>query len=289
MSEANWTDRQKREAEFYRRFIDRQRDPSHPGDLTPVDFAPVQGRESRPWNPYWTVYEHARRRFVSPRQKALDFGCGAGVAALRLAHLGYQVFGFDICDANIDAANALAKRHHLRERCQFDVMPAEQLNYPDHTFDLILGIDVLHHVDIPRAISEAYRVLRPGGIAVFKEHIEAPLIEPIRNSPLLRKLAPKDASLEHQITEDERKLTVADLERIHAQFGRVEVQRFTLLGRLDRFLTHGRDQLRGRIQQLDRRLMQVCPPLQRLAGTVVLTCHKASTSATSASTTRRAA
>ena len=90
----------------------------------------------------------------------------------------------------------------------------------------------------------------------------------------MRKLAPTDKSLDHHITEDERKLTRNDLAAIQQRFARVEMRRFTLLSRLDRLAPRSTDALRGRLQRLDRFLLTACRPLRRFAGTVVLVCHK---------------
>lgn len=267
MPHATWTDRQRREAAFYKEYAARQR-------VDTIDFAPVAGSEHRPWNPYWYVYGLARSRFVSPRQRLLDFGCGVGIAATRFAHLGYQVDGFDLSRENIDAAQRLAQRHGLDGRCRFRTMLAEHLDYEGETFDMVVGIDILHHVDIPDAIAEVRRVLKPGGIAVFKEHVAVPIVDPVRNTALLRALAPKSASLDDHITEDERKLTRDDLGLIGSHFTRVETVRFTLLSRLDRLIPHCGDAMRGRLQRIDQGMMRLCPPLTRLGGTVVLICEK---------------
>ena len=261
------TDRQRREIAFYERYADHQR-------VDTVDFEPVLGRLSRPWNPYWFVYQKARQRYVGPGQRLLEFGCGIGIAAVRFAALGYRVDGFDLSQANLDIATQLAGRHQLNDRCFFAPMAAEALDYADDTFDLLTGIDILHHVDIPRAIAEARRVLKPGGVAIFKEHVEAPFVDTIRQSAAVRQLVPTEASLDDHITEDERKLTTDDLDLIDRHFDRVETQRFTLVSRLDRLAPRSSDTLRGRLQRLDHRLMRSCPALQRFAGTVVLTCHK---------------
>src|SRR4029079_12466389 len=48
------------------------------------------------------------------------------------------------------------------------VADAEELPYPDASFDLVVGHAVLHHVpDVERALGEVLRVLRPGGRFVF--------------------------------------------------------------------------------------------------------------------------
>ncbi|MCX5659929.1 MAG: class I SAM-dependent methyltransferase [Planctomycetota bacterium] len=263
------TPRQQREARFYRDYAARQK-------VADVDFAPVESQERRPWNPYWYVYGLVRQRYVGPTQRVLDFGCGVGIAAVRFARLGYDVEGFDLSPENIAEARDLAARYKVESHCRFGMMLAEGLEYPDASFDIVVGIDILHHVEIGRAIDEAWRVLKPGGVAIFKEHVEAPVVDPIRNTRLVRALAPKDASLDEHITHDERKLNAEDLVRISRRFARVEEERFTLLSRIDRVVPHCGDVMRGRLQKLDQALMRACPALTRFGGTVVLTCHKES-------------
>ncbi len=204
----------------------------------------------------------------------LDFGCGIGIAAVRFAYLGFQVDAFDLSDQNIAIGRVLARRYQLADRCTFRPMLAEQLDYPNQTFDLIAGIDILHHVEVPRAIAEARRVLKPGGVAIFKEHVEVPLLDHVRNTALVRSIVPRRVSIKHHITEDERKLNRDDLALIEDTFSHVQTRRFTVFSRIDRLVPRCNDTLRGRLQRLDHRLMQACPPLAQLGGTVVLICYK---------------
>jgi len=266
-SPVQWTARQQREADFYRDYAHRQ-------SVDAVDFGPVQGDQSRPWNPYWYVYETVRNQALSPSQRLLDFGCGIGLAAIRFASLGFQVHGFDLSEDNLQIARRLAKRYQYESRCRFRSMVAEHLVYPDDYFDVVVGIDILHHVDIPLAISQAHRVLKPGGMAIFKEHVEVPVLDAIRNTPMVRAVAPNETSLDHHITDDERKLNQQDLDVIHDHFESVQTQRFTLLSRFDRLIPGCTDSARGRLQRLDYRLMGASSRLARLGGTVVLICRK---------------
>jgi 2-polyprenyl-3-methyl-5-hydroxy-6-metoxy-1,4-benzoquinol methylase len=259
--EPELTERQRREREFYNEYALRQRDAD-------VDFAPVEGRERRPQNPYWQVFHLAADRFL-PGARLLDFGCGWGVNTVRFARLGYQVEGFDISEVNLEVCRHLAERFGVADRVRVSIQPAEALGYPDASFDVIAGVDILHHVDIPAAIRECRRVLKPGGVAIFREPLENALFDRLRNTAMVRRLFPNRVSLDHHITEDERKLTGRDLATIRGIFPDLTIDRFRMLSRFASLWKSGE----MRLEKLDRSLSRV-PGFRSLAGTIVMTLRK---------------
>jgi len=48
-------------------------------------------------------------------------------------------------------------------------MPAERLVYPTDTFDVAVGFAIIHRLDVPRALEELHRILKPGGVACLAE------------------------------------------------------------------------------------------------------------------------
>ena len=260
------TERQRREREYYDQFVTRAK----PRVLS---FNAVRGRERRPWNPYWCVAELVSNAFSSPSQRLLDFGCGPGSYAIAFANLGYDVSAFDVSPVNIRVAESLAEEYGLANRTHFTVGVAERLDYPSGYFDVIVGIDILHHVQIQPAIEECLRVLKPGGFAVFKEPNEAPLFDALRNSRLGRRIKKKEASFEHHVTADERKLSKDDLRLLH-RLCRVEERRFRVLSRLEALMRRP-PMRRGSsvLEMIDYRLLRAVPPLGALGGNVVLVCR----------------
>jgi ubiquinone/menaquinone biosynthesis C-methylase UbiE len=151
-------------------------------------------------------------------------------------------------------------------------MPAEKLDYPDAHFDVVVGIDILHHVDIPRAIKEVRRVLKPGGVAIFKEPIEAPVLERVRMSRLVNSLAPRQVSFEKRLhtTEDERKLGPADVTAIAKELHIERTYRFSLLNRLSRFAPSQY----ARLMWLDYQAFRIVPPLGMLGDVRIWQCRR---------------
>jgi SAM-dependent methyltransferase len=92
------------------------------------------------------------------RRTVLDVGCGTGkVAALLKNEHGAQVTGVDPSPEML----SVARRHHpaldLHSGC------AEALPFRDESYERVVLHMVIQHVDRPRSLAEAFRVLRPGG------------------------------------------------------------------------------------------------------------------------------
>ncbi len=129
----------------------------------------------------WNWWADLRKEIVEGlgdvrRLRVLDYGCGFGRLGMYLSLCGAQVWGFDLSSPAIETANEVARRYGLSAR--FEQMDAEDLRYADDSFDVIVGFGVLHHViKYPRASSELFRVLAPGGRALFHETLwDNPLI-----------------------------------------------------------------------------------------------------------------
>ena len=99
----------------------------------------------------------------------LEVGCGGGIATAALAKLGYSMMGVEPQQASLEAAREHARRLGLQERLSFVQGDAYDLSmFPPGCFDGVLMADVLEHLhDLPAAIAQVWRVLKPGGVLVF--------------------------------------------------------------------------------------------------------------------------
>lgn len=93
--------------------------------------------------------------------KILDFGAGSGLLVSELANAGYQSYGLDI------SAEAV-KFGQLQGVKNLQVIDSHKIDFPDHTFDAVLVLDVLEHLEDEHwALKELERVLAPGGVVII--------------------------------------------------------------------------------------------------------------------------
>lgn len=98
--------------------------------------------------------------------RVLDVGCGGGFSCEWMARRGAIVAGVDQSAACIQSAKSHALSHALTIEYQQGF--AENLPYPDSSFDCVVCVDVLEHVaHLEQTIKEIFRVLKPGGIFFF--------------------------------------------------------------------------------------------------------------------------
>jgi ubiquinone/menaquinone biosynthesis C-methylase UbiE len=122
-------------------------------------------RQLEDWYWWFVARREAALQFAAdfrPRRqplRILDAGCGTGALLDRLKNqTGVELFGLDY------SGQALAYtrgRGHVR-LVQGDLT---RLPFPDGTFDVITALDVVEHIrEDERALREAHRVLRSGGV-----------------------------------------------------------------------------------------------------------------------------
>ena len=131
--------------------------------MEPAEYRKMFELENRLW---WFVGKRRiAMRLLMPwlsgpeRARILDAGCGTGGALAELGGYG-EAFGTD----SSPEALPLARRRGLDRLAYGSV---EALPFRDGAFDLVTLFDVLYHRgvgDVARALAEAARVTRPGGL-----------------------------------------------------------------------------------------------------------------------------
>ncbi len=150
----------------------------------------------------------------------LDIGCGSGMNSALLALRGARVTGIDISPSLVKLAEQRAQVNNVAHATRFIVTSAHDLPFPDGSFDLVVGIAILHHLDLSLVARETRRVLKPGGRAIFQE--------PIRNSAIIRTIRPLIPYRAPDISPYERPLTDPEIDAFAAGFTRGRTRAFSL-------------------------------------------------------------
>lgn len=97
-------------------------------------------------------------------KRVLEIGVGLGADHQRFAQAGADLSGIDLTERAIEHTRRRLAAFGLSSR--LTVADAEQLEFPTDYFDKVYSWGVLHHSpDTPAALSEVWRVLKPGGEA----------------------------------------------------------------------------------------------------------------------------
>ncbi len=143
---------------------------------------------------FYSITKRSKDFFYSILRKelagkaVLDYCCGLGGSSIKFAKMGAKVWGIDISDESIETAMRNSKEMGLEDNVTFAVMDAENMDFEDNKFDIIVCSGVLHHLDLEHAYPELARVLNADGIVIAQEALGYnPLINAYRRrTPNLR-------------------------------------------------------------------------------------------------------
>ena len=133
------------------------------------------------WDKAAPYYERSWQAQLEPAQNALleladlkcgdrvlDVACGTGLVTFRAAELVApegEVVGTDISEHMVTAARGASAARGIAN-VRFQRMDAEELQFADSTFDVILcALGLMYVPDPEKALRESRRVVRPGGRA----------------------------------------------------------------------------------------------------------------------------
>lgn len=153
-------------------------------------------------------------------KSVLDFGCGSGENSVLLAHRGANVIAMDISESLIHVAERRLAVNRLKGPIRFLACSAHDIALADESVDVVFGMAILHHLELPLVAKEVRRVLRKGGRAIFKE--------PVRNSRFMgfvRGLIPYKSQ---DVSPFERPLTDGQLKDFAEGYSGFRSRAFTL-------------------------------------------------------------
>jgi len=123
-------------------------------------------------------------RGLDASAKILEVGCGTGLQTCELAQKFHDIVAIDISPQLL----AIAERRAPGPR--YEVMDAHHPTFSPCTFDAVLGVSILHHLEWETALQSYYDLLKPGGRVRFSEpNLLNPQIFLQKNIPILKRWA----------------------------------------------------------------------------------------------------
>lgn len=132
-------------------------------------------------NPWESVFKQSGRVFLEPHENmaklatmlekrkaktVLDLGCGTGRHVIFFAQQGFDVYGLDSSAQGLKLTKNWLEEEKVQAHLSLHTMP-EPLPYPEHFFDAVVSLQVIHHgtlATIRKVTREINRVLKPGGL-----------------------------------------------------------------------------------------------------------------------------
>ena len=144
-------------------------------------------------------------------KRLLETGCGTGSRFKKYLDMHARFTGIDISPRGIQKAKE--RTTDSGYLADYFVMNAEQTDFPDNSFDIVVGSGIIHHLEISKAYRELNRILKSNGHAVF--------IEPLRHNPIInlyRRPTPR------MRTEDEHPLKIKDIKLMEDYFHKIDIE-----------------------------------------------------------------
>ena len=107
-------------------------------------------------------------RYLNPEKTTLEAGAGGGRILLAMQSMGFShLSGFDFLPEFIE----VARQRDLSGKINYQVQDGRNLSYPNNSFDQLVYLQHLASIigeknDRQKMVTEAYRVLKPGGLII---------------------------------------------------------------------------------------------------------------------------
>lgn len=114
----------------------------------------------------------------------LDVGTGTARIPIELCRRSskWSVVAIDLAAEMLTLADKNLQAEQLTERIRLEQVDSKRLPYSDGHFDAVMSNSILHHIPKPqRALSEMFRVLKPGGLLFVRDLLRPEDMETVEN------------------------------------------------------------------------------------------------------------
>jgi len=96
----------------------------------------------------------------------LDFGSGSGRLSIYFLSKGISIYAYDISHNSLHNLQRYYLSHRRKNWGKLTLLKKIPKSFK---VDIVIGADVLHHVNIASELKTIYQVLKPNGSAIFSE------------------------------------------------------------------------------------------------------------------------
>jgi ubiquinone/menaquinone biosynthesis C-methylase UbiE len=150
---------------------------------TPHDHSADRFSSSRAFelnNPFKRLLDHTPQQFIKlleirPDWSVVDFGCGPGFFSIPFAKVATRVVAVDAQPEMLRKAESYARKSNVK--VEFAESDGTSIPLSNDSFDLVFLNLVFHEIsEKKRALSEFWRILKPGGKIAIREKQESTLL-----------------------------------------------------------------------------------------------------------------
>ncbi len=106
------------------------------------------------------------QEYLKPEMEVLEFGCGTGGTAIIHAPYVKHLRAIDFSSEMIKIAQGKAEAQNINN-VTFEQLTIEELTVADESFDVVLGLGILHLLENKKeVIAKVYKMLKPGGVFI---------------------------------------------------------------------------------------------------------------------------
>ena len=196
-------------------------------------------------------------------RRILDIGCGYGFTSVNLAKRGARINSIDISPKMIELTRRNAQFNNVEKEIEAKVMSAQEMDFRDDTFDFVVGLGVLHHLNLELTGKEISRVLKPEGRALF---IEQRI--PFKFLIFVRSIFPNKCFE----SPGGSQLSDKEIESFSSNFASCQIEYFLFLKKFARFPIIKRYE--KQLDRIDVKLIKKCPWLKKIYWTFVIQLSK---------------
>src|SRR6266542_1673375 len=140
----------------------------------------------------------------------LEVGCGDGLVARTLARRGVSMIALDASPKMIDVAQS---QHDPKLDIEYRVGDVTDVDFPPRDFDIVIAINVVHHLPLIEIIPRLASLVAPGGVLLIQDVVTR---DGLLNVPI-NALATIERIIRRKLTGDENPPAVRNLLNRHGR------------------------------------------------------------------------